>query len=61
MCNDCGYTGLIDEKCPKCGKEDISRLRRVTGYLTGDYKSAFNEGKQIETEQRVIHNNETNF
>ena len=61
MCNDCGYTGLIDEKCPKCGKENISRLRRVTGYLTGDYKSAFNEGKQIETEQRVIHNNETNF
>lgn len=56
MCNDCGYTGLIDEKCPKCGKENISRLRRVTGYLTGDYKSAFNEGKQIETEQRVIHN-----
>lgn len=61
MCNDCGYTGLIDEKCPKCGKENISRLRRVTGYLTGDYKSAFNEGKQTETEQRVIHNNETNF
>ena len=61
MCNDCGYTGLIDEKCPKCGKENISRLRRVTGYLTGDYKSAFNKGKQIETEQRVIHNNETNF
>ena len=56
MCNDCGYTGLIDEKCPKCGKENISRLRRVTGYLTGDYKSAFNEGKQTETEQRVIHN-----
>ena len=61
MCNDCGYTGLIDAKCPKCGSEHISRLRRVTGYLTGDYKSAFNKGKQVETEQRVIHGNETKF
>lgn len=58
MCNDCGYTGLIDEKCPKCGGENISRLRRVTGYLTGDYKSAFNMGKQVETEQRAIHQKE---
>ena len=55
MCNDCGYTGLIGNNCPKCGSENISRLRRVTGYLTGDYKSAFNLGKQVETEQRVIH------
>lgn len=61
MCNDCGYTGLIGNNCPKCGSEDISRLRRVTGYLTGDYKSAFNLGKQVETEQRVIHGNEINF
>lgn len=55
MCNDCGYQGRIDNKCPRCGSENISRLRRVTGYLTGDYKSAFNLGKQVETEQRVIH------
>jgi ribonucleoside-triphosphate reductase len=61
MCNDCGYQGLIGDKCPSCGGENISRLRRVTGYLTGDYKSAFNKGKQIETEQRVIHKNEMNF
>ena len=57
-CNDCGYQGRIDNKCPKCGSENISRLRRVTGYLTGDYKTAFNLGKQVETEQRVIHKNE---
>ena len=61
MCNDCGYTGLIGHNCPKCGSENISRLRRVTGYLTGDYKSAFNLGKQVETEQRVIHGNEINL
>ena len=61
MCNDCGHQGLIGDKCPSCGGENISRLRRVTGYLTGDYKSAFNKGKQIETEQRVIHKNEMNF
>ena len=55
MCEDCGYQGHIGDKCPKCGSENISRLRRVTGYLTGDYKTAFNLGKQVETDQRVIH------
>ena len=54
-CNDCGYTSLIDDKCPNCGGTNISRLRRVTGYLTGDYKTAFNLGKQAEVEERVRH------
>lgn len=54
-CEDCGYQGRIDTKCPKCGSENISRLRRVCGYLTGDYKKAFNKGKQVEVQQRVIH------
>ncbi len=55
-CNNCGFTGNIDEKCPVCGCNDISRLRRVTGYLTGNYTTAFNEGKQQEVEMRVKHN-----
>ena len=55
MCNDCGYTDDINDECPMCGGKDIRRLRRVTGYLTGDYKSAFNKGKQQETEMRVKH------
>jgi ribonucleoside-triphosphate reductase len=38
-----------------CGGHDIQHLRRVTGYLTGDYKTAFNFGKQQETEMRVKH------
>lgn len=54
-CEDCGYQGEIGESCPKCGGKRISRLRRVTGYLTGDYKSAFNYGKVKETEDRVKH------
>ena len=54
-CNDCGYQDEIGEKCPQCGSTNISRLRRVTGYLTGSYKDAFNWGKQKETEQRVQH------
>ena len=54
-CNDCGYQDEIGEKCPQCGSTNISRLRRVTGYLTGNYKTAFNRGKQAETEQRVKH------
>ena len=54
-CMSCGYIDEINEKCPVCGGESISRLRRVTGYLTGDYKSAFNKGKQQEVEMRVKH------
>lgn len=55
MCNDCGYTDEIGNNCPVCGGEKITRLRRVTGYLTGDYKTAFNKGKQQEAEMRVKH------
>lgn len=55
MCEKCGYTDEINDKCPMCGGTDIKRLRRVTGYLTGDYKTAFNKGKQQETELRVRH------
>lgn len=55
MCNNCGYTDDIGDECPMCGCKDIRRLRRVTGYLTGDYKSAFNKGKQQEVEMRVKH------
>jgi len=58
ICNDCGYTDEIGDTCPQCGSSNIQRLRRVTGYLTGDYKTAFNEGKQKETEERVKHNRE---
>lgn len=55
QCQDCGYTDLINDTCPICGGTDIRRLRRVTGYLTGDYKTAFNRGKQQEVQQRYQH------
>lgn len=54
-CLDCGYSDEINDKCPECGSTNIQRLRRVTGYLTNDYKTAFNYGKQCETEDRVKH------
>mgnify|MGYP000860770200 FL=1 len=54
-CDDCGYCGDIGDVCPICGSTHISHLRRVTGYLTGDYKSAFNPGKQEESDDRVKH------
>lgn len=57
-CMNCGYTDEINDVCPQCGSDKIQRLRRVTGYLTGDYKSAFNYGKQKETEERVKHERE---
>jgi ribonucleoside-triphosphate reductase len=55
MCEDCGFQDEISDVCPECGSTNIQHLRRVTGYLTGNYKTAFNYGKQCETEQRVEH------
>lgn len=57
MCNDCGYTDELNDICPECGSTDIQRLRRVTGYLTGNYTTAFNKGKQEEVALRFKHSN----
>ena len=54
-CLDCGYCDEFNDKCPECGSKNIQQLRRVTGYLTGNYKTAFNKGKQEEVERRVKH------
>lgn len=54
-CLDCGYSGEFNNKCPECGSEHIQQLRRVTGYLTGNYKTAFNKGKQQEVQMRAKH------
>jgi ribonucleoside-triphosphate reductase len=54
-CMSCGYTDEIGNNCPMCDCDDIQRLRRVTGYLTGNYTTAFNLGKQQEVEMRVKH------
>ncbi len=54
-CLECGYCDEFNDHCPMCDSEHIQQLRRVTGYLTGDYKTAFNKGKQAETEDRYKH------
>ena len=54
-CLGCGYTDELNAECPQCGGTNIQRLRRVTGYLTGDYTTAFNNGKIQEVEMRVKH------
>lgn len=56
-CLDCGYCDEFNDHCPECNSENIQQLRRVTGYLTGDYKSAFNLGKQQEVSLRAKHIN----
>lgn len=56
-CLDCGYTDEFNDECPMCHSKHIQQLRRVTGYLTGDYKTAFNWGKQKEVEDRYKHSN----
>lgn len=56
----CGYTGIIGDVCPKCGRHDgddgigIDRIRRVTGYLVGTL-DRFNDGKRAEERDRVKH------
>lgn len=64
-CLECHYQGSIPlgNSCPVCGAPSnrIERLRRVTGYLTGNYTTAFNEGKQDEVKNRVIHKEKYDF
>jgi len=54
----CGYTGIIEDTCPKCGRseEDIpfERIRRITGYLVGTLER-FNNAKMAEVRDRVKH------
>ena len=55
----CGYTGVIDDECPGCGRKDendgtIERIRRITGYLVGTV-DRFNNSKKAEVEDRVKH------
>jgi ribonucleoside-triphosphate reductase len=54
-CLDCGYCDEFNDTCPICGSHNIQQLRRVTGYLTGNYTTAFNKGKQDEVHHRVKH------
>lgn len=55
-CPNCNNFGLIEHDCPVCGtpSEEISRVRRITGYLA-ELKN-FNHGKKQETLHRVWHN-----
>lgn len=54
-CHHCGYKGVIYDKCPICNSENILRMRRITGYLTGDLNS-WNSAKRAEEKDRVKHN-----
>ncbi len=56
----CGYTGIIGDTCPKCGRTEeehgvkFERIRRITGYLVGTL-DRFNDGKAAEERDRVKH------
>ena len=60
-CLSCGYTDEFNDHCPECGSDNIQQLRRVTGYLTGNYTTAFNKGKQQEVEMRVKHSEDVDY
>ena len=61
----CGYTGIIGDTCPKCGRTEaehmrnFERIRRITGYLVGTV-DRFNNAKQAEVRDRVKHSVEEN-
>lgn len=55
----CGYTGVIGERCPKCGRSEedgmrFERIRRITGYLVGTL-DRFNNAKKAEEHDRIKH------
>lgn len=62
-CLDCGFSGVIENTCPRCNapSDHIQRLRRCTGYLTADYKTRFNFGKKKEVDDRIKHSRYTNM
>ena len=57
----CGYTGIIDDECPGCGRHEhdervgFERIRRITGYLVGTM-DRWNDAKTAEETERVKHN-----
>ena len=56
----CGFTGVIKDKCPGCGRTErdgvhFERIRRITGYLVGTV-DRFNNGKKAEERDRIKHN-----
>lgn len=57
----CGYTGIIGDVCPKCGRREeehgvkFERIRRITGYLVGT-TDRWNNAKRAEEQDRVKHN-----
>ena len=55
VCKTCGFNGIIDtDTCPACGTTgNISRVRRITGYLST--LEMFNDAKKAEVEHRVKH------
>ena len=60
---ECGFTGIIGDECPKCGRkeedgEHFERIRRITGYLVGTLDN-FNNAKRAEVEDRVKHSVQT--
>lgn len=52
-CKDCNHFGVIEDKCPVCGSTNISRPRRITGYLAEEEN--FNYAKKQEARNRVVH------
>ena len=56
----CGYTGIIDNECPQCGRKEgegdigFERIRRITGYLVGTMDH-WNNAKRAEESDRVKH------
>ena len=54
----CGYNGIINDTCPKCGRKEgdihFERIRRITGYLVGTL-DRFNNAKAAEERDRVKH------
>jgi ribonucleoside-triphosphate reductase len=51
ICNDCDTKGVFDA-CPECGCSNITRIRRVSGYL--EILDYFTEGKKHEEKHRKL-------
>ena len=55
-CKSCGYSGEMNDVCPKCGSKNLTKIDRMNGYLSysrvhGDTR--LNKAKMAEIAERV--------
>jgi ribonucleoside-triphosphate reductase len=55
-CEDCGAHFIDNDKCPKCNSENLTRITRMSGYLSYESirgRTMYSDTKNIEFKERI--------